>query len=75
MHADIEKAREIWVEEKETEGFVDIRKWIKEEGFLEIVGKMKIAESSKKDNTGKSKSQQRTIRNCILNSNKSMMSS
>ena len=35
--------------------FVDIRKWIKEEGFLEIVGKMKIAESSKKDNTGKSK--------------------
>lgn len=55
VHADIEKAREIWLEEKETEDFVDIRKWIEEEGFLEIVDKMKIGESDKKDNTGKSK--------------------
>ena len=54
VHADIEKAREIWLEEKETEDFVDIRKWIEEEGFSEIVDKMKIGESDKKDNTGKS---------------------
>jgi DNA-binding NtrC family response regulator len=55
VHADIEKAREIWLEEEETEDFVDIRKWIEEEGFLEIVDKMKITESDKKDNTGKLK--------------------
>lgn len=55
VHADIEKAKEIWLEEKETEDFVDIRKWIEEEGFLEIVDKMKIIESDKKDNTGKLK--------------------
>jgi DNA-binding NtrC family response regulator len=55
VHADIEKAREIWLEEKETEDFVDIRKWIEEEGFSEIVDKMKIGESDKKASTGKSK--------------------
>jgi DNA-binding NtrC family response regulator len=54
VHADIEKAREIWLEKRENDDLIDIRKWIEEEGFLEIVDKMKIGESDKKDSTGKS---------------------
>ena len=55
VHADLEKAREIWLEKKEDDGLVDIRKWIEEEGFLEIVDKMKIGESEKKVNIDQSK--------------------
>ncbi|MGB3478670.1 MAG: hypothetical protein WBB67_05875 [bacterium] len=55
VHADVEKAREIWLEEKENDGLVDIRKWIEEEGFLEIIDKIKIGESGKKANIGKLK--------------------
>lgn len=55
VHADLEKAREIWLEEKKNDDLVDIRKWIEEEGFLEIVDNMKIGESEKKVNIDKSK--------------------
>lgn len=55
VHADLEKAREIWLEEKKDDDLVDIRKWIDEEGFLEIVDNMKIGESEKKVNIDKSK--------------------
>ena len=55
VHADLEKAREIWLEEKKDDDLVDIRKWIEEEGFLEIVDNMKIGESEKKVNIDKSK--------------------
>jgi len=41
VHADIEKAREIWLEERKPEDLVDIREWVEEEGFLEIPGKTK----------------------------------
>lgn len=34
VHADVEKAREIWMKEKKDDDLVDIRKWIKEEGFF-----------------------------------------
>lgn len=34
VHADIEKAREIWIEEKEDDELADIHRWIKEEGFF-----------------------------------------
>jgi DNA-binding NtrC family response regulator len=55
VHADVEKAREIWLEEKENDDLVDIRKWVEEEGFLEIIDKIRIGESEKKVNAGKSK--------------------
>ena len=34
VHADVEKAREIWTEEKEDDELADIHKWIKEEGLF-----------------------------------------
>jgi len=55
VHTALEKAREIWLEEKEDDDLVDIRKWFKEEGFLEIVDKIQIGESDKKASTGKPK--------------------
>jgi hypothetical protein len=55
VHADIEKAREIWLEKGEPEDLVDIREWIEEEGFLEIPDKTKIRKPEAKVNVRKPK--------------------
>ncbi len=55
VHADIEKAREIWLEKRENDGLIDIRKWIEEEGFLETPDKTKINKSEAKVNVRKPK--------------------
>lgn len=55
VHADIEKAREIWLEKREDDDLVDIRKWIEEEGFLEIPDKTKIRKPEAKVNVCKPK--------------------
>jgi hypothetical protein len=55
VHADIAKARNIWLRKTEDDDLVDIREWIKEEGFLKIIDDMKIRESGKKNGTGVSK--------------------
>lgn len=55
VHADIEKAREIWLEKREDDDLVDIRKWIEEEGFLETPDKTKIGKSEANVNVRKPK--------------------
>ncbi|MBA7690866.1 hypothetical protein ES703_99398 [subsurface metagenome] len=45
--ADVEKAREVWLKEKETEDLVDLRKWFEEEDFLEIMENLKIGKPGK----------------------------
>jgi hypothetical protein len=55
VHADVEKAREIWLEKRENDDLVDIRKWIEEEGFLETPDKTKISKSEAKVNVCKPK--------------------
>ena len=55
LNADIEKAREIWLETEENDDLVDIRKWIEEEGFLEIPDKTKIRKPEAKVNVRKPK--------------------
>jgi len=47
LTADIEKAREVWLKEKETEDLVDLRKWFEEEDFLEIIKNLKIGKPGK----------------------------
>jgi len=46
LNADVEKAREIWLKEKEEE-LVDPRKWLEEEGFLEVTEKTKSEQPEK----------------------------
>lgn len=47
LTADIEKAREVWLKENETEDLVDLRKWFEEEDFLEIIENSKIGKPEK----------------------------
>lgn len=47
LTADIEKAREVWLKEKETEDLVDLRKWLEEESFLEAIENSKIGKPGK----------------------------
>ncbi|MGB3340877.1 MAG: hypothetical protein WBB37_05295 [bacterium] len=54
VHADVETARKIWLEEKENDDLVDLHKWMKEEGFSEIMDKARIGKSGKKARIGKS---------------------
>jgi molecular chaperone DnaK (HSP70) len=46
--ADINKAKELWSKEEQTEELVDPRKWLEEEGFLDI-DVTKNAQNSEKD--------------------------
>jgi hypothetical protein len=48
--ADIDKAKEIWLEKEKTEESIDPRKWLKEEGFIKVVESDNIESSN--GNTG-----------------------
>ena len=50
MIADIDKAKEIWLEKEKTEESIDPRKWLKEEGFIKVVESDNIESSN--GNTG-----------------------
>jgi len=42
LNADIERAREIWLKERESDKFIDPYKWLEEKGFLKDIEKAKI---------------------------------
>jgi len=62
VNVDIEKTKEVWGKQEAQQEFVDIRKWLEEEGFAEAIEKKELQEEVKRVEETLASSEEKPVR-------------